>query len=236
MNTKSEFYQRVKKQEERYNKPILYRYLNPLEQEIVKNVFKEYYIFESSIDAEYKRLYVTDLNEELDFQISYYKSTYMDKEISHRDVLGALMNLGINRDVFGDILITDSQVYIECIKEQSTYIKDNLHQIKRDFIFFEETTKPDESIVEKKEELTISVDSIRLDAIISKVFGIKRDDVKKMIEQGYVKVNYFITEKIMHKLNPCDIISIRGYGRIIYIDTEGLSKKQKTRVKLHILR
>lgn len=236
MNTKSEFYIKTKKQEERFNKPILYRYLNPQEQEIVKQVFKDYYVYESNKKGEYKRIYVSDIDENVDYKITYLRSTYQDETISHRDCLGAILNLGINRDVIGDIVISNDYIYIECINEQKEFIKDNLHQIKRDFVYFEEIDEITDDVEEKYEEMTISLDSIRLDALISKVFNIKREDVKQMIEQGYIKVNYFITEKIMHKINPYDIISVRGYGRIIYIDTEGLSKKQKLRVKLHILR
>ncbi|HKL61339.1 MAG TPA: YlmH/Sll1252 family protein [Acholeplasma sp.] len=236
MNSKNDFYIKTKNQADRYHRPILYRFLNPKEQKIVKQVFKSYDIYQSNEHGEYQRLIVSLEPIDIDFKVNRLKSSYTDETISHRDVLGALMNLGVNRDVFGDILLTENFIYIECMREHAVYIKDNLHQIKRDFVYFEDTVDDIKNVTEKHEEIILSVDSIRLDAIIAKVFKVKRDDVKKMMDQGHVKVNYVEVEKIVHKLQPCDIISVRGFGRIIFKDIEGISKKQKIRIKLHILR
>lgn len=235
MNTKTDFNRKLKNQRDAFHQDLLYRFMNPPERDLVKSIFKGFHIYESSTFGEYMRVYVSDVDMNPDFKIITLRSTYQDESISHRDVLGALMHLGIERDTFGDIFITNTHIYIQVVKELVLVFKD-LHQIKQDFIYFEEIDELPFEIKEKSETVTLFLDSLRIDAVVSKAFNIARDDVKGLIDQDKVKINYFPIQKYTNLVKPYDIISVRGFGRIILTDDVGTSKKEKVRIKCELLR
>lgn len=234
MTTKLEFTNRLKKLRENFNGLLKFKFLNPSEITMVKQVFKDFYIYEHKSNGEYKKIIVSDIEIVPVFDVLYLKSSYQDRTINHKDVLGSLYGLGIKRDVFGDITITESFIYIEADLIMTTYIK-TLNQIKRDFVYFEVV----DSIPEASnayEEIQIFIDSLRIDAIISKAFNINREDVKIMIKQEKVKNNYVMIQKHTMLCSICDIISVRGFGRIRLLEVMGQSKKNKIRLKCELIR
>lgn len=235
MNIKTDFYRRLKSQRDAFHSDLLYRFLNPTERDLVQSMFKGFHIFVSNSANEYARVLISDDTIEPDFKISILRTTYQDKTLSHRDVLGALMHQGVERDTFGDILITEDYIYIEVISELESVFVD-LHQIKQDFIYFEKVDKLPDQIQLKSETVTLFLDSLRIDALVSKAFGIAREAVKSMIDQEKVKINYISVQKYTILVKPYDIISVRGFGRIILTDDIGTSKSQKTRIKCELLR
>lgn len=235
MNIKTDFLKRLKNQRDSFYQDLLYRFLNPPERDLVKSIFKGFHIYESTPSLEYSRLLISDSETDPNFKIKTLKSSYQDDSISHRDVLGALMHLGIERDTFGDIWITESEIYIQVVEELTQVFKD-LHQIKQDFIYFEEVDALPSELKEKTEVITLFLDSLRVDALIAKAFNIQRDDVKGLIDQEKVKINYFPIQKYTILVKPYDIISVRGFGRIILTDDVGTSKSQKIRIKCELLR
>lgn len=235
MNIKTDFLKRLKNQRDSFYQDLLYRFLNPPERDLVKSIFKGFHIYESTPSLEYSRLLISDSETDPNFKIKTLKSSYQDDSISHRDVLGALMHLGIERDTFGDIWITESEIYIQVVEELTQVFKD-LHQIKQDFIYFEEVDALPSELKEKTEVVTLFLDSLRVDALVAKAFNIQRDDVKGLIDQEKVKINYFPIQKYTILVKPYDIISVRGFGRIILTDDVGTSKSQKIRIKCELLR
>lgn len=235
MNTKSDFFLKLKNQKNKFQDDNLYRFLNPTERDLLKSVFKDYFVYESNEYSEYRRVLVSFDETNPDFHITILKTPYFDKDISHRDVLGALISLGIERNVFGDIVITDDEIFVQVDSKMKTYIM-SLSQIKRDAIAFVETNDLPSLEKERKEVVTLSLDSLRIDAIVAKALKINREDVKALIDQEKVKINFVPAQKHTLLCKPCDIISIRGFGRIIFIETLGESKKQKTRIKCELLR
>lgn len=235
MNTKSDFFLKLKNQKTRFQEDNLYRFLNPNERQLVHNVFKDYYVYESDDYSEYRRVFVSFDEALPNFNITILKAGYRDQEISHRDVLGALTSMGIERNVFGDIFITDSEIFVQVDSKMKEYIK-SLRQIRKDSILFEEVDSLPTLEKERKELITLSLDSLRIDALVSKAFKINREDVKVLIDQEKVKINFEPVRKYTLICKPCDIISVRGFGRIMFIETLGESKKQKTRIKCELLR
>ena len=235
MNTKSDFLVRLKSQKERFSKDILYRFLNPVERTWVKSVFKDFFIYESDDSSEYRRVYVSDIETNPNFNITYLCAKYDDDTITHRDILGALTSLGIERNVFGDILITKSHIYIQVDAIMTDYVLE-LHQIKRDFVCFEVVTNLPDKSEEKVETILLSLDSLRVDALVAKAFKLNRENVKALIDQEKIKINFIPVQKYTIICKPYDIISVRGFGRIRLVELLGESKKQKTRIKCELLR
>jgi len=145
-------------------------------------------------------------------------------ELTHRDVLGALMNLGIEREMTGDILIKPSQksgikniAYIFCVSAIADYIINHLTKIKHTTIHCEvcpESALPD--IQPVLEEFQCIVASNRIDAVRVSITKLSRSRTAELFREKKVFLNNRCCENNSYLLKPDDILSIRGYGKFIY--------------------
>lgn len=144
--------------------------------------------------------------------------------LSHRDVLGALMHLGIERDKIGDIVIKDRMVYIIIDEEIENYIVCNLTRIKRNSMHFErcEEELHHEAEIIYKDHI---VSSLRLDVLVASFAGVSRAQAAKMITSGDVKVDHVVLEQTSYLCNNNSAISIRGYGRYHFAQIKRKTKK-----------
>lgn len=157
--------------------------------------------------------------------------------LSHRDYLGALMNLGIEREVLGDIITSSSLItYIICKDSMANYIADNYTTVRHTQINCDIIDDPDAlstlNISPNFEEVVGSVSSLRIDCILSLAFNKSRTQISDNIKSGLVYVNSRLTESPSYILKENDTVSMRGYGKFIFKETGGLSKKGKTYIKI----
>ena len=152
-----------------------------------------------------------------------------DIKYEHREFLSGIMKLGIRREKFGDIIITDLGADIIALKEISEYLYSGLKELTR----FKKSKITIENIenIYKKElcflDFNIIVTSIRLDNFVSELAKCSRTKAKELISQGLVFVNYICEEKESKKLNKGDIITIRGKGKFIFENIEGYTRSDK---------
>lgn len=149
-----------------------------------------------------------------DFEIKILKIVYADNfnKISHRDILGALLNLGIKREVFGDIVV-GNDYFIVVDEKIKDFLINNLNQIARSrvkLVEWEEEVVNRPNLVRK----SFIVSSLRLDKIISSLFKISRATAVKAIQNGDVKVNHKLVEQTSYLCNNSDTISFRHHGRV----------------------
>lgn len=153
-------------------------------------------------------------------------------ELTHRDYLGALMNLGIERSVLGDVMIDGQTAYLYCKETMADYIIENLYQIRHTSIRAERIAKNVE-IAPEFEEIKGSVASPRLDSVLALAFHSSRSQLSGLIEGKKVFVNSRLTESNSYQLKNGDIVSVRGYGKFVYKETLGTTKKGRQYVSLH---
>lgn len=147
------------------------------------------------------------------------------EELTHRDYLGALMNLGIERCKLGDILIEDKDAIIFAKEEIAAYITENLFKVRHTQInaCIEDLT--DIAYTPRFETLKGTVPSVRLDTVLSVAYPLSRSKLVPLIEGGKVFVNGKMITSNGYHLKPGDIISVRGTGRIMYDDVLSETKK-----------
>lgn len=153
------------------------------------------------------------------------------KDITHRDVLGSLFSLGLEKDTIGDIFIEDDCIYVTSLKHLSPFIIDNLVFIKNIPVNITLTKK----IVFTKNHLEkqrLIVSSIRLDTVVSSLANVSRSTASSLIEQKMVLVNYQEEGKTK-ELRKDDIISIRKVGKFKIGDIIMLTKKNKKVVEVY---
>lgn len=171
--------------------------------------------------------------EPIDWEISLLKAPYSSKfvSISHRDVLGALMNTGMVREKFGDISVDDASFSFACTKEAEMFVRMSLEQVGKVSVTFEQVDKLN---LEKEQwnEINSLVSSMRLDSVIAAVYGLSRSKAAEAIEKGIVKVNWRLVDDTAFRVDVGDYLSVRGYGRGKVISQEGITKKDKIRLVL----
>jgi len=221
------------------NKVILTNFLNVREQVIAKEVlnkenFNSYLFFGGYDEAEYKRLlispYTLCLSDTLIKIIEIdYNKRYLT--LKHRKVLGALMNLGIKREVIGDILIGDKS-YIIISSSIFEFLLREFKTISGVPISLKEVPKLTGDFSPNYDEKKVTCQSMRLDLLLSKMYNLNRNESKKLVCAGDIKVNHELSLNPSLVLNENDVISIRHKGRIKIIKIEGKTKKDKFKIIL----
>ena len=175
----------------------------------------------------------------------YYEYTYpiqaveirpvnakFSEELSHRDYLGSLMNLGIERSKMGDILLKDNKAILFVREEISSYIAENLTRIRHTTVTANIMDTTNISYEPSFQEIKGNVASIRLDTVLSVAFPMSRSKMCAYIEGGKVFVNGKLITSNGYHLKENDIISVRGLGRIKYMEV--LSETRKGRYMISI--
>ena len=154
------------------------------------------------------------------------------EKLTHRDYLGSVLSLGIDRCKIGDLIVEDDKCILLCHENMSTFIAENLTRIRHTNVVAEITDITDFHYETKRIETQVNVASVRLDAVLSAAYGIPRSKFVSLIEGGKVFVNGKLAAKGGYTLKEQDIISVRGMGRIQY--DQVLSQTRKGRYLLRI--
>ena len=155
-------------------------------------------------------------------------------ELSHRDFLGALMNLGINRSTLGDIIVTNNTGYLFCLNSIKEYILQNLDRIKHTTVRCTESVLPAEIAEKKPEPVELTVSSQRVDIIVAAVFKLSRNMVTQLVNQEKVFINSKIAYKESLTLKSGDIVSVRGKGKFIFDGEIRQTKKNKSVIGIRL--
>jgi RNA-binding protein YlmH len=174
--------------------------------------------------------------EELDFPISCIKVAPLNQKFSdtftHRDFLGAVLNLGIDRSKVGDILINDNEGYLFAHTTISEFILDHLIKVKHTQVNTALIDPKDFHYKPKLKEIVGTVSSIRLDSILSVAFHSSRSSLSGLIEGGKVYVGGKLILSNSYGLKENDVVSVRGLGKFIYAGTAYQTKKGRLSVRI----
>ncbi len=141
--------------------------------------------------------------------------------LSHRDFLGAVTSLGLDRRVTGDIVLCDNEAYIFCLDSIADFIAENLTKVKHTDVKCERVLALPENAAPHIEEKSVFVASERADALIAAVFDLSRSESEKLFSAKLVFADSKLIEDGDTRLTQGAVISVRGYGRFIY---GGISK------------
>ncbi len=151
--------------------------------------------------------------------------------ITHRDVLGALMSLGIKREIIGDIIFLNDACIFFVLKKMSQYILQNLLSVKNVSVSVVEYTG-EINFTRSFEEKIILVSSMRLDCLVSEIVAVSRTIASDLILQSQVYLNGLQCTKKDKVLFQGDIISIHKKGKYKFSEVVGETKKGKLKIKI----
>ncbi len=154
------------------------------------------------------------------------------ESLTHRDYLGALLNLGIERSKIGDLAVTDDACLIFCHADMSDFICKEFTRVRHTLVSVERMQLSEFHYVPERTEIKGNVSSIRLDTVLSSAFPISRSKLVGYIEGGKVFVNGKMITSNGYRLKENDIISVRGMGRIQYDGIISETKKERYFIRL----
>lgn len=153
--------------------------------------------------------------------------------LTHRDFLGAIMNLGIERSTIGDIFLIDNIGYFFCLEKVAAYLMENISTIKHTSVSCKEIKEIPQLQVSEKSEKVIQISSERIDGVIAKTYQLSRGEALELFAQKKVFINGRLCTNNSRLLKDNEAVSVRGYGRFEYLNCSGVSKKGK--MNAHIL-
>ncbi|MGI6538233.1 MAG: RNA-binding protein [Caldicoprobacterales bacterium] len=164
--------------------------------------------------------------------ISALELTYRRQDsLTHRTILGAVLALGIEREVLGDILIEPGRAFLICLSQISNYIVLNLQKAGKVGLTVSETALDGlPSLPEKYERVTGTVASLRLDAVLAFAFRISRGQAQAKITSGLVQVSHQVCLQPAKTVSIDNIISLRGFGRIRVLEIGDQTRKNRYRI------
>lgn len=179
-----------------------------------------------------------ELSYELDSLLSCLriapKTMKFAEELGHRDFLGALMSLGFERKEFGDLVVKDNVAYLIAFRKIVPQVAEELQEVRHTGVIVEEIPLAEAPVAVSYEEKVISVSRSRLDAVLKEVYGLSREDGKKIVEEGFVYVDGRLVLQPSVLLNVGERVSCRGHGKFLYDEEVGESRKGRILVRIKI--
>ena len=177
--------------------------------------------------------------EETDFELGEYIKAVKIKSYygkpGHRDYLGAILGLGIERDRIGDLLLFDDTAYVFCLSSVVSVLLQELEKVGRVSVKTEQLSLSDVPEPEKRvKKITFTVKSLRLDAVTGDLFGVSRTTAAELIRLGAVTLNYSICEKTDAPIKEGDTLSVHGKGKGRITQIGGRSRKDRLFVEAEI--
>lgn len=152
--------------------------------------------------------------------------------LTHRDYLGALLNLGITRGLLGDIVVRPKRAYVYCAEGIADFIRENLTRVKHTFVTVKEAALTLEEVRPVLEPLRKNVASERLDAVAAAVCACSRSRALTLLREKKVFVNGRAEENADRILKAGDRFSVRGVGKFLYEGVCSETKKGRYTVSL----
>lgn len=136
--------------------------------------------------------------------------------LSHRDFLGALMNLGIEREMIGDIRIDGKSAYVFVIDSMAEYIMQSLDKVKHTSVRVIRLSEVPADVTVRISQRELVVSSKRIDVVIAGVYKLSRSKVLDLFREKKVFVKGRTLENNSYLLKEEDVIAVRGFGKFIY--------------------
>lgn len=217
-------------------------FLNPAEQAVVFEMeqeisFADWTLFGGGEDCE-RRMLRFGSEEMLGYEEEFPVCCLIVKpllkkfsdDLTHRDFLGAFMNLGIRREVLGDIIVRDHTGYVFCEDAMAEYLCEHLDRVKHTSVSCEIVKECPEGAKPEFSEEEMVVSSNRCDAVVAKVYKLSRSQSIELFRAKRVFVNGRQYENNSGVLKAEDVVSVRGFGKFIFSGFLNETKKGRIRV------
>lgn len=206
-----------------------------LAQKYLESVCFENYAFYGGFENSERKMlglfYDTPDNSKFPISPVVFKFNKFDA-LTHRDFLGALMSLGIERETVGDILVEDGRCVVFVKSDLEFFVKSQITKIGRAGVKISDFSPDDLPKGRGKEEIYYTVSSLRLDNIIAAVTGLSREKTKNLILAGNVCADHSVVQNISMVLAENTVFTVKGKGKFILNSVLGETRKGRIRISV----
>ena len=154
------------------------------------------------------------------------------RELRHKDYLGAVLNLGIERDAIGDLCVTDTHTAILfCDRVMEKFLAENLTRVANDAVKISRISLPEDFDGGRKyQQISDTVASPRADGVVAALANLSREKAQTMFREGLVEIDYEPAQKTDQVIEAGCVIVIRGKGKFIIRSLGEQTKKGRIRL------
>lgn len=160
------------------------------------------------------------------------KSLKFAENLSHRDVLGSVLGLGLERSVIGDIYVKDKEAYLLCSERIATFLEEQFTQVRHTKVSCTLAEAEENEFEREFRSIARTVSTNRIDAVAAAAFGISRSSTATAISGGRVFINGREISSPSIQVKEGDVISFRGEGKARLKEIGGLTKKGRISITL----
>lgn len=172
-----------------------------------------------------------------DVPVSAVEFTFRKEDrLSHRDFLGTILSVGLERDTVGDILTDAGRAVVFIKSEIRDYVCSQITKVGGTGVKIKDADLENLPVKNHKEEKFITVSSLRIDAIVAALTGLSREKAQKAVFQGLVSINYSECLSSSFKVSENDVVSIRKHGKFIVKNVIGETRKGRLKLSVQIFK
>lgn len=154
------------------------------------------------------------------------------RELGHRDYLGSVLGLGLERDAVGDILVPDTHTaYLVTSARTADYLRTGLEKVATDTVRITDlpATVP-LGDCRRLTPITDTVASQRLDCVVAALCNLSREKAQMTVKTGLVELDYEPCEGCDTTVEAPAVITVRGYGKFAVREFDGVTRKGRIRL------
>lgn len=154
------------------------------------------------------------------------------RELSHRDYLGSVLGLGLERDAIGDILVPDAHGAILVTSARTAdFLLTQLEKVGSDTVKVSPLPSgvPAEG-TRRLRPISDTVASQRLDCVVAALCSLSREKAQTTVRAGLVELDYEPCESCDTVVEAPSVITVRGYGKFAVRDFDGITRKGRIRL------
>lgn len=222
-------------QMERRGIPTVTSFLSPREQAMAQTLLnsagiRSGYLFDGGYEGAERKLiaFLPEWAEDCEGELCFLRAAFHgnDNSLTHRDILGSLMGLGITREKVGDILISAHSADVVVSSSVAEFLVRDWSSAGRVRLTVTEIARQDLTIPEAKiTQVQDTVSSMRLDAVVSAAFSMSRGKAADLIAAGKVSLDHVPCIKCDKAVGEESVITARGFGKAVVRECSRISKK-----------
>lgn len=167
--------------------------------------------------------------EDIVFPMAAVTISYVSRfssELSHRDYLGSVLGMGIERSRVGDIAVLEGSAVCFVKEDIADYIVSGLERVGHTKVKIKRTDISEVKLPEKKMDIkNVTVSSLRADTVFGAVFQKSRSETQELIKGEKASINWTEVKSVSDTVKDGDILSLKGSGRGKLIEVGGTTKK-----------
>ena len=153
--------------------------------------------------------------------------------LSHRDCLGTVLSLGLERSCIGDIITHGSRAIVFAKAAFADFISQNITKIGGTGVKLKILDEADAAVPQRQyKEKATSLSSMRLDCVVSAAVGKSRRDASSLIDRAMVFVNHKEIRSQSHTVCDGDVVTVRGEGKFLIQTDNQLTRKGRIFVSI----